>query len=218
MTDPVKWIALDRGTSNLRLWAIGPGGQVVGTRECPEGMGVLNPEDYEPALVDLAGPLFGQDQVTPVIACDMFGACKGWVEAAYVPTPYPPLGMSRATRAPTSAPRVAVSIPPCVSQAGQAEDMREEETQIVGYLAQDTDFDGNLCLPGTHAKWVHIGAGELVSFCTFMTGEPFAFLSRLSGLLAGLEIAGAKDYWLGSNIAQAAADIVSASDRYAPEV
>ena len=30
MTDLTKWIALDWGTSNLRLWAIGQGGQVVG--------------------------------------------------------------------------------------------------------------------------------------------------------------------------------------------
>lgn len=256
MTDTVKWIALDWGTSNLRLWAIGPDEQLVGMRESQKGMGVLEPEDFEPALVELAGPFLRQDQVTPVIACGMVGARQGWVEAAYVPTPCPPPGVSQATRAPTSDPRIAVSILPGVSQASPADVMRGEETQIAGYMAQDPEFDGVLCLPGTHTKWVHISAGEIVSFRTFMTGELYASLSRhsvlrhsvqsegwddaafldaaddamgapqrlasrlfglragsllndtpsstarsrLSGLLVGLEIAGAKDYWLGRNI------------------
>jgi hypothetical protein len=52
--------------------------------------------------------------------------------------------------------------------------MRGEETQIAGFLAQNPGFDGVLCLPGTHTKWVHISAGEVVSFRSFMTGELFA--------------------------------------------
>ena len=60
--------------------------------------------------------------------------------------------------------------------------MRGEETQIAGYLADDPDFDGILCLPGTHTKWAHISAGEVVSFQTFMTGELFDLLSRDSVL------------------------------------
>jgi 2-dehydro-3-deoxygalactonokinase len=43
-------------------------------------------------------------------------------------------------------------------------------------------FDGVVCLPGTHTKWVHISAGEIVSFRTFMTGEMFALLSQHSVL------------------------------------
>jgi 2-keto-3-deoxy-galactonokinase len=39
-------------------------------------------------------------------------------------------------------------------------------------------FDGILCLPGTHAKWVQISAEEVVSFQTFMTGELFDLLSH----------------------------------------
>jgi hypothetical protein len=35
-----------------------------------------------------------------------------------------------------------------------------------------------LCLPGTHTKWVHLSAGEVVSFRTFMTGELFACSPR----------------------------------------
>ncbi len=47
-------------------------------------------------------------------------------------------------------------------------------------------FDGVLCLPGTHSKWVHLSAGEVVSFQTFMTGEMFALLSEQSVLRHGM--------------------------------
>jgi 2-dehydro-3-deoxygalactonokinase len=60
--------------------------------------------------------------------------------------------------------------------------MRGEETQIAGFLARQPEFDGVLCLPGTHTKWVHISVGEIVSFRTFMTGEIFALLKGQSVL------------------------------------
>ena len=60
--------------------------------------------------------------------------------------------------------------------------MRGEETQIAGILAAQPDFDGIICLPGTHTKWVRISAGEIVNFQTVMTGEIYALLSRQSVL------------------------------------
>ncbi len=60
--------------------------------------------------------------------------------------------------------------------------MRGEEVQIAGYLASNPDFDGVICLPGTHSKWVEVSAGEVVSFRTFLTGELFSLLSNNSVL------------------------------------
>ena len=65
--------------------------------------------------------------------------------------------------------------------------MRGEETQIGGYLSKNPDFDGIICLPGTHTKWVHISAGEIVSFKTFMTGEIFLSLSERSILKSSVQ-------------------------------
>ena len=75
-----------------------------------------------------------------------------------------------------------MSILPGLSQGSPADVMRGEETQIAGYLAKTPGFDGILCLPGTHTKWVQISAGEVVSFRTYMTGEMFALLSTQSVL------------------------------------
>jgi 2-dehydro-3-deoxygalactonokinase len=60
--------------------------------------------------------------------------------------------------------------------------MRGEETQIRGFLSIFSNFDGIICLPGTHTKWVHVSAGEVISFRTFMSGELFDLLSKYSVL------------------------------------
>lgn len=252
-----EWIAVDWGTSNLRVWVFGPGCTEIARRTSPKGMGTLPPEAFEAALLDLVTPYLAETHVTPVIVCGMAGARQGWAEAPYAAVPCPPPGIDLAVRAPVRDARLSVFILPGLRQARPADVMRGEETQIAGYLAASPDFDGVLCLPGTHTKWARISAGEIVSFQTFMTGELHALLSgqsvlrhavegggwdddafaaaisdamsapqmigarlfglragalldglssgaaraRLSGLLIGLELAGARPYWLGQDVA-----------------
>lgn len=78
--------------------------------------------------------------------------------------------------------RMSMHILPGLKQEKSADVMRGEETQIAGFLATQPEYDGILCLPGTHTKWAHISAGEVVSFQTFMTGEMFDLLSHESVL------------------------------------
>jgi len=111
----------------------------------------------------------------------MVGAREGWVEAPYARVPWAALGTAL-TRAPASDRRLDVRIVPGLCQSDPPDVMRGEETQIAGYLAEVPDFDGVLCLPGTHTKWAHVSAGEVVSFRTVMTGELFALLSGHSVL------------------------------------
>jgi 2-dehydro-3-deoxygalactonokinase len=256
-----EWIAVDWGTSNLRVWAMGPQG-VLARAESAKGMGSLTRDGFEPALLDLIGP-WVTGPIT-AIACGMVGARQGWIEAPYasVPSPALPHGL---IAAPTTTPGLTVRIIPGLRQDRPADVMRGEETQIAGYLALNPDWDGVLCLPGTHCKWVQVSAGEVVSFQTFMTGELFAVIggqtvlrhsvaadgwddaafaqalsdmlshperltarlfslraesllhgqtgatarARLSGLLLGLELAGARPYWLGQQIAIVGAGTVA---------
>lgn len=219
-------------------------------------MGSLTPNAFEGALLDLIAPHL-RDAATTVICCGMVGARQGWQEATYITVPCTPPGVTEATKVLANDPRIAPVILPGLQQNAPADVMRGEETQIAGYIAEHPDFDGVLCLPGTHTKWAQISAGEVVSFRTFMTGEMFALLSeksvlrhsvqtvdwddttftdavsdalgapqnlasrlfglraetlindmpagiarsRLSGLLIGLELAGARAYWLGQQIA-----------------
>lgn len=173
------WIAVDWGTSNMRAWALSDGA-IVAEGRSDKGMGSLAPHDFEAALLEVIAPWLGQNRI-PLVACGMVGAKQGWCEAPYAQVPCPPVGQG-AVRPDVKDPRIDVAILPGLSQAEPADVMRGEETQIAGYLAKDPDFDGVLCLPGTHTKWVQISAGEVVSFRTFMTGELFALISKQSVL------------------------------------
>lgn len=256
----VDWIAVDWGTSRLRAWAIDAQGEVAGAAASEAGMGTLAPDEFEAALLSLVGPWLGTGR-TEVLACGMVGARQGWQEAPYVAVP---TALDALTPVPVSGvqdPRFSVRIVPGLKQERPADVMRGEETQIAGFLVMRPDFDGVLCLPGTHTKWVRISAGEVVSFQTFMTGEMFDLLAshsilrhavgsdaidegafddavaealsdparlmrhlfsiraeatlqglsqpkaraRLSGALIGAELAAARGYWLGQDVAIAGA-------------
>jgi 2-dehydro-3-deoxygalactonokinase len=253
-TIKAAWIAVDWGTSNMRAWAMSDAGTVLAEACSDQGMGKLARDGFEPALLSVISDWI--DGPTPVIACGMVGSRQGWVEAPYaaVPCPSMPDGL---IQAPTSHPDLSVHVIPGIMQKDPADVMRGEETQISGFLARNAGWDGVICLPGTHTKWVHISADEVVSFQTFMTGELFNTIAtqtvlrhsiaadgwddaafsdgvdvamarperlaarlfslraqgllsgmagetaraHLSGLLIGAELAGAKPYWLGQQIA-----------------
>ena len=173
------WIAVDWGTSNLRAWAMTSDGAIKDMVTSDKGMSSLTPEQFEPTLISLTEQWLGTTE-TPVIACGMVGARQGWAEAPYRTVPTTPHGALSPCS--TTDNRISVYILPGLKQDKHPDVMRGEETQIAGFLADNPDFDGVLCLPGTHTKWVHISAKEIVSFQTVMTGELFALLSKNSVL------------------------------------
>lgn len=177
----LDWIAVDWGTTRLRVWAMAADGRVLQGAASDAGMGRLTPDGFEAALLDLVAGWLGPSTV-PVLACGMVGARQGWTEAAYRATPCAPVGPPL-TPAPTRDPRLSVRIVPGLQQTRPGPDvMRGEETQIAGLLRQRPGFDGVACLPGTHSKWAAVSAGEVTSFQTVMTGELFALLSTQSVL------------------------------------
>ncbi|MDO5640876.1 MAG: 2-dehydro-3-deoxygalactonokinase [Paracoccus sp. (in: a-proteobacteria)] len=176
MAADADWIAADWGTTNLRLWLM-RGGDVVAARSSDRGMGVMTgPQDFAAELARITEswpPL-------PVIACGMVGARQGWIEVPYRQAPCPAL--PELTPVPGDPGGRPVLIAGGVMQPDPPDVMRGEETQIAGVLAARPDFDGVICLPGTHTKWARISAGETCHFQTTMTGELFALISRQSVL------------------------------------
>ena len=170
------WIAADWGTSNLRLWAM-RGDDVLEMRSSDQGMGAMSdPGDFAKELTRLTEGW----PALPVVACGMVGARQGWVEVPYRATPC--AAIPSLTPVPGDPGGRPVLIAGGVMQTKPADVMRGEETQIAGVLAARPDFDGVICLPGTHTKWVRVSAGEICHFQTVMTGEIFALLSRQSVL------------------------------------
>ena len=190
----IVWIAVDWGTSNLRVWGVDANGGIVAEASSDKGMAKLDRAGFESALLELIGGWLLEDRQIPVVACGMVGARQGWLEVPYSETPCKPIFPEAIGRPDTRDQRLRVFVLGGIKQITPAPDvMRGEETQIAGILSADPSFEGVLCLPGTHTKWVRIRAGEIVDFKTFMTGELFSLLSRQSVLRHSLNGAAGSD-------------------------
>ena len=202
------WIAADWGTSNLRVWAMAADGSLLAEATSDQGMSKLSKDGFEPAFMDLAGDWI--DGPMTVVACGMVGARQGWAEARYshVPCPALPTGFAQAV---TQHPDLSVHIIPGICQDDPADVMRGEETQIAGFLARNPNWDGILCLPGTHTKWVHISADEVVSFQTSMTGELFDTISTDTVLRHSID----DDGWDDDAFAEAVNDTIARPEKLA---
>ena len=184
----IAWIAVDWGTSNLRVWGIDSHGGIVAEASSDQGMAKLDRAGFEPALIELIGGWLPSGRQTNVVACGMVGARQGWLEVPYAQTPCQPIFPDAIGRPETRDKRIRVFVLGGIKQIAPAPDvMRGEETQIAGILSEDPSFEGVLCLPGTHTKWVRICAGQIVEFKTFMTGELFSLLSAQSVLRHSLD-------------------------------
>ncbi len=182
MAEPVL-LACDWGTTNLRAWTLDDGGAVVAEREFPLGVSKLAAGEAEARFLADVQPALGA-QALPAVLCGMVGSNLGWRQVAYADCP---AGLSDLAHAMTEVARDVRIVPGlrCQGVAGAPDVMRGEETQILGWLAQDRARQSGrlvLCHPGTHAKWVLIEDGRIVRFVTAMTGELFAVLSQHSVL------------------------------------
>ena len=178
----VDWIGVDWGTSRFRAWGLSHAGDILSTKESDCGMSSLQPAEFEPVLLQHIAPWLAPDRRVHVFACGMVGARQGWVEVPYRTLPCRPLGSEIPTQVQTAEARLAAYILPGIKQDDPPDVMRGEETQIAGYLAGNADFEGTICLPGTHSKWAAVRQGLIERITTFMTGEMFALLSERSVL------------------------------------
>ncbi len=202
-----EWIAVDWGTSHLRGWAM-QGDRVLDLAASQDGMSRLAGRDFQSALMDLIEGWLPAQPVD-VIACGMVGARQGWVEAPYSAVPSAPVPVVP-FRVPNTDPRIRAFVVPGLKQNAPPDVMRGEETQIAGFLASRQNWDGVICLPGTHTKWVQVSAGEVVSFRTFMTGEMFDLLRGQSVLRHSVD-----EGWDDEGFADAVADALSKPEQLA---
>lgn len=203
----VEWIAVDWGTSHLRAWAM-QGERVIAQAVSQDGMSRTAGGDFQAALLALIKDWLPEKPVD-VIACGMVGARQGWVEAPYSAVPSEPIPVVP-FRVPNTDPRIRAFVVPGLKQNSPPDVMRGEETQIAGFLSAHQNWDGVICLPGTHTKWAQISAGEVVSFRTFMTGEMFDLLCGQSVLRHSID-----DGWDEASFIDAAADTLSKPEQLA---
>jgi 2-dehydro-3-deoxygalactonokinase len=177
--------AIDWGTSAFRLWIFAGDGTVLAERRSDDGMFRAADDGFAVILERHLAEL-GVAADLPAIICGMAGARQGWREAGYLDTPCNVADIiGRALRV-DDHPRDVRILPGIAQRDARAPDvLRGEETQLLGLVAEGLR-SGVVCMPGTHSKWVTLGAGKVESFSTYMTGELFAVLSRCSILGAAM--------------------------------
>jgi 2-dehydro-3-deoxygalactonokinase len=169
-------IGVDWGTTSFRAFRIARDGTIRDRRTALRGLLNVPDNRFADTLREEVGPWLaaGEDHV---LLSGMIGSRQGWMEAPYLPCP--------AGAADLAAGLVAIEfdwgqvrLVPGLSgedEAGVAEVMRGEETQVCGVL-EAMGGGGLACLPGTHSKWVKVEGGRITGFTTHMTGEAFAAL------------------------------------------
>ncbi|MBR9862334.1 MAG: 2-dehydro-3-deoxygalactonokinase [Rhodobacteraceae bacterium] len=204
MQEKTEWIAVDWGQTRQRVWVMGAGGNLLAERSADQGMERLTRDGFETTLLAMIEDFLSDARTTPVLCSGMVGSAEDWAEVPFQAVPCAPQSADSFVSARTGDARIAVTIVPGLSQTSPAPDlMRGEETKIAGFLQSSPKFDGVLVMPGTHSKWVHISAEEVVSFQTFLTGELYALLARQSVLRNAVAIGGWDDAAFESGVSEA---------------
>ena len=176
-----KWIAIDWGTSFFRAYLI-ENDQVSDSIHTKDGMKFLEKASFEKTLIKLIEPWLENNYKIEVLASGMVGSKQGWLEAPYQSTPCNLHNIDFISPS-VKDKRFSLKIFSGISQNNKPDVMRGEETQIAGFLHDNPNFNGSICLPGTHSKWVQIENGHIINFKTFMTGELFEIISKNSVLV-----------------------------------
>ena len=180
-----KWIAVDWGTSTFRAYLV-QNNKVSDTIETKDGIKFVKSHLFEQTLLSLIDRWLDDDEITEILASGMVGSKQGWEEAPYQQIPCNLKKLNHIT--PTLKDnRISLKIFSGISQTHQPDIMRGEETQIAGFLNETPNFNGFICLPGTHSKWVEIRNNNIIKFKTFMTGELFEIISKNSVLIHSVE-------------------------------
>lgn len=174
----IATIAVDWGTSRMRLWALGTDGSVLAARQSDEGLEGARDAGFDVILErHLAALGIGPD--VPAMICGMAGSRQGWIEAPYADAPAAlDQLIAKAVKVQGIARDVRI-LPGIAQRKKDAPDvMRGEETQLIGLGS--TKGRKLVCMPGTHSKWVDLDGGRVGHFTTYLTGELFALFSRQS--------------------------------------
>ncbi|HYF18182.1 MAG TPA: 2-dehydro-3-deoxygalactonokinase [Ramlibacter sp.] len=176
------FVALDWGTSSLRVARIDGLGQVLEEREAGEGLLNVPPGGFAKVFAKAVSG-WKLPPGTLCLASGMVGSRQGWLEAPYCRCPAGAEDLAPHVAWVPDAPgglRLGIVPGLVVEHGGVPDVMRGEEVQVFGALSLHEVHDGTFVLPGTHSKWVEVRAGRITGFSTFMTGECYALLRRHS--------------------------------------
>jgi len=189
MNDTV--IIVDWGTSEFRAWLVRlPGGDVLDAVTEGRGMAALAPAEFADHCHAQLARWRQPGRPLPLYLAGMVGAAGGWHLAPQLRVPVSADDLARNLAAVPGEAETWI-VPGARVTGPQSDVMRGEEVQVFGALELLRLQDAQICLPGTHSKWVTAENWRIKDFATAMTGEVYAvmlghsILGRLAGNDAG---------------------------------
>jgi 2-dehydro-3-deoxygalactonokinase len=173
-------IGIDWGSSRLRAFLLSPDGTIVERFATDCGTAKLTTDRFLPILNELLARWRSVPVDVPIVLSGMVGSRQGWIEVPYMDCPCDSRRIARTLFPAPSMAGHAVYIVPglrCRHADGDWDVMRGEETQIAGLLSHDGGGGRQVCLPGTHCKWVELDGNAIARWRTTMTGELYQLLS-----------------------------------------
>lgn len=170
-------IAVDWGSSRLRVSALSGEGETIRTASSSDGILLTPRTELRGRLVAALAPFREAWPDAPIVAAGMIGSRNGLTESVPVPLPAGASEVAAGIRALAIDAGTTVHMTPgVVDETAHPQDLiRGEEVQVVGWLAEHPAVeDATLILPGTHSKWVRVADGRIAAFRTFLSGEMYA--------------------------------------------
>jgi 2-dehydro-3-deoxygalactonokinase len=171
-------IAVDWGTSSLRVARIAADGAVLEERSSDRGILTVPAGAFAEVLRETCGDWLAAPDALCLVS-GMAGSRQGWQEARYCSVP---VGFRELARAVTWVEPGRIGLVPGLTFEflGTPDVMRGEEVQVFGAMDLLQHQECMFVLPGTHCKWVRVAEGRIVSFATFMSGEFYGLLRQHS--------------------------------------
>ncbi len=183
------FVGVDWGTSSMRAMLCTPDQTALNRSDLVYGLGISKlTRPIGDELLEKIAPWEVRFGPMEIVMAGMVGSNIGWHNTGYVNCPAPLADLMSYAKTFSYHGR-RISILPgarCENQMGEADVMRGEELQLLGWIANNRracQQDLLFCLPGTHCKWAIMKNGRLETFTTALAGELFDLLTRHSVLV-----------------------------------
>ena len=172
------------GTTNLCLYLLDKEtGEIIDTRNGP-GVSKMDSRSYPDvlyALIDEWLPNIGAD---PIYLGGMVGSTIGWQEVGYHECPANLTSLLDQSNLLACNSKLVYIVPglSCTNSMGEPDVLRGEEIELLA-VSQNMSGTNNICIPGTHTKWVTLNNNMVESFFTCAAGETYDVIIN-NGVLA----------------------------------
>lgn len=179
-----KYLIIDWGTSNFRIFLIGKNGDLLNKMETSMGLLQVESGNFATALENFLTSWLPNYQNLPIFMAGMVGSANGWFTVDYVETQTDMHKLSNNAfnfKLPWGAAATIIAgLLHRDNKTNTQDVMRGEEVQVFGLMNECNATNLKVILPGTHSKHVNVKDGKITAFSTYMTGELFSIISQNS--------------------------------------